>query len=299
MDNLDFEYYTPLEIEKISFIQMPKILFSNPIFKKLSTDAKVLYSFMQDRFRLSKKNNWIDDHNRVYIYFTHEEIREVFDIGKDKVIKLMKELEEYNLIERKKQGMGKPTIIYVKNCHSHKKIAENPWYTKRSEKPTSRSLKNRSQEVGKTDPNNNNINNTYINNIYNNQSINQNILDNKEETIDKMDYTIKLQENLELNNLDEEEYKSVYQVYKIMCDVLEMDFREKILINNTPVSIGLVQKRFLNEITLDHVQYVLDCIKEQEDVRNIRKYLISSLYNSVGTMDMYYENKVFNDLYLK
>ena len=151
MKNIEFEYYTPTEAEKISFIQIPKILFSNPIFKKLSTDSKVLYSFMMDRFRLSKKNNWVDSRNRVYIYFTHDEIREVFDIGRDKVIKLMKELEEYNLIERKKQGFGLPTIIYVKNCYLHQKISENPCGTNRSEKPTSRSRKNRPLDVGKTD----------------------------------------------------------------------------------------------------------------------------------------------------
>lgn len=297
MNNLDFEYYTPLEIEKISFVQIPKILFSNPIFKKLSTDAKVLYSFMQDRFRLSKKNNWIDNKNRVYIYFTHEEIREVFDIGRDKVIKLMKELEEYNLIERRKQGFGLPTMIYVKNCYSHKKIGENPWYTHRSEKPTSGSRKNRPLDIGKTDPNKNDISNNDINNIYN-QSINQNKLEiNKKEKIDKKDYVTIIQENLELELLDEKKFKRVYPIYTIMCDVLKMDFKEKILINNTLIPVSVIQKRFLNEINLNHIEYVLDCVNKQEDIRNMRKYIITSLYNSVGTIDIYYENKVYTELY--
>lgn len=308
MEELEFDYYTVSEVEKISFIQMPKILFSSPIFKKLSTDSKVLYSFMQDRFRLSKKNNWVDDKGRVYIYFTLEEIKEVFNIGNDKVSKLMKELEAYDLICRKRQGLGKPTIIYVKNCHSIKKSAEKPCEIKTSEKPKSGVPKNRNQDFGKSETNNTNINNNNINNKLYNQSINHNNINNiiskneyflsdNDKRIDMIDYDIKIKNNIELDveYLGEEKYNEVYPIYKLMCDVMRLNPSGTTNVNGDNISIGIIQKRFLNDIRLEHIQYVIECIKNTGKILNIRKYLIVSLYNSVGTIDAYYSNKVYSD----
>lgn len=96
-----------------SFYKLPKVLFSDDGYKDISTDAKVLYSLLLDRNGLSVKNGWIDNHGRYYQYFTIKECKEKLNFGHDKIIKLFKELETNGLIVRKRQGKGKPSIIYV------------------------------------------------------------------------------------------------------------------------------------------------------------------------------------------
>ena len=113
-----FNYYYSNEAEQFNFYRIPKVLFTDKRFSKLSVEAKVLYGLLLDRMSLSLKNNWIDEDNRVYIYFKLEDVQEYMDIGKDKGIKLFSELDSdkgIGLIERKKQGLGKPTMIYVMN----------------------------------------------------------------------------------------------------------------------------------------------------------------------------------------
>lgn len=87
-------------------------------FKALSCEAKVLYGLMLDRMSLSIKNRWLDSEDRVYIIFTVEEIAELMNCGTQKAVKLVKELDSNNgigLIEKKRLGLGKPNVIYVKN----------------------------------------------------------------------------------------------------------------------------------------------------------------------------------------
>lgn len=111
-----FDYFYPEQAEQFAFFRIPKALFRDRQFKNISTDAKVLYGLMLDRVSLSVKNQWIDQKGRVYIIFTLEEIMEELGCANQKATKLVVELEEKaGLIERKRQGLGKPTLIYVKN----------------------------------------------------------------------------------------------------------------------------------------------------------------------------------------
>ena len=113
---MTFNYYYKNEAEQFNFYRIPKILFTDKHFAKLSVEAKVLYGLLLDRMSLSLRNDWIDAEGKVYIYFKLEDAQECLGIGKDKCIKLFAELDKgIGLIERKKQGLGKPTMIYVKN----------------------------------------------------------------------------------------------------------------------------------------------------------------------------------------
>ena len=96
-----------------SFYKLPKALFNDDRYKSISTDAKVLYSLLLDQNSLSVKNGWIDNCGRYYQYFTINECKEKLSFGHDKIIKLFKELEINGLITRRRQGKGKPSIIYV------------------------------------------------------------------------------------------------------------------------------------------------------------------------------------------
>ena len=98
--------------------RVPKVLFTAECFRYLSCEAKVLYGLMLDRMGLSIKNRWLDEEDRVYIIFTVEEIMEMMNCKTQKATKLLKELDTENgigLIEKKRQGLGKPNVIYVKN----------------------------------------------------------------------------------------------------------------------------------------------------------------------------------------
>ena len=119
MDNgIKFDYYYGMEAEQYSFYRVPRLLIKDKRFKKLSSDAKLLYGLMLDRMSLSMKNGWFDEENRAYIYYTVENIMEDFGCSKPTCSKIMAELDDkkgIGLIERKRQGLGKPDIIYVKN----------------------------------------------------------------------------------------------------------------------------------------------------------------------------------------
>ena len=114
--SLEFDYFYGAEAEQFTFFRIPKVLFKDKRFKDMSTDAKLLYGLMLDRMGLSMRNRWIDDDNRVYIIYKMEEIIEDIGCARQKVAKLLEELDKsVGLIERKRQGLGKPNIIYVTN----------------------------------------------------------------------------------------------------------------------------------------------------------------------------------------
>lgn len=111
------DYFYGDESEQFSYFRVPRLLITSPRFKGLSTDAKLLYGMLLDRMSLSAKNGWYDEQSRVYIYYTADEIRTDMGCGNDKALKLLSELDTkkgVGLIERIKQGQGKPTKIYVK-----------------------------------------------------------------------------------------------------------------------------------------------------------------------------------------
>ena len=203
--NVEFDYFHDYESEQFAFYRIPKVLFTDDYFRNLSSDAKVLYGLMLDRMALSIKNRWIDEDNRVYIIFSLEQVMKYMNCGRDKGMKTLAELDTkkgIGLIERVKQGFGKPDIIYVKSFVLKKKPepmepetdsgelqfdevgnadlsqSEKPTCRGRknrpnvvdktdlswSEKPTYRGRECRSTEVGKTDPNNTNYNYTDISN---------------------------------------------------------------------------------------------------------------------------------------
>ncbi len=109
--NLNLDYYYGTEADQYSFYRIPKTLLTDPRYKK----AKVLYGLLLDRMSLSVKNNWMDIEKRIYIYFTLENVMCMMDCGHDKAVRLFADLDSTGLIERVKQGQGRPTRIYVKN----------------------------------------------------------------------------------------------------------------------------------------------------------------------------------------
>lgn len=113
-----FSYFQGMEGDMYQFYRIPKLLFTSEYFKNLSCEAKVLYGLMLDRMSLSIKNRWLDEEDRVYIFFSVEEIMEMLNCGRNKAVNCLKELDQetgIGLIEKKRLGLGKANVIYVKN----------------------------------------------------------------------------------------------------------------------------------------------------------------------------------------
>ena len=157
MQEIQFDYYRGMEAEQYTFYRIPKVLFTAECFKSLSCEAKVLYGLLLDRMSLSIKNRWFDEEDRVYIIFTVEEIAELMNCGTQKAVRLLKELDAdkgIGLIEKKRLGLGKPNVIYVKNFiirqtdneEREEKVAETPVNTQNGENHNSRVVKTTIQE---------------------------------------------------------------------------------------------------------------------------------------------------------
>lgn len=163
-----FAYHLGMDAEQYAFFRIPKLLITEPYFRRISTDAKLLYGLMLDRMSLSMRNGWMDDDGHVYIYFTLEEACEQLCCKTDKAVKLFAELDSakgVGLIRRVKQGLGRPAKIYVLRFmgiedepgedtpEPELPSCRNPDFgkteVKSSEKPKSGPRKIRSQDLGK------------------------------------------------------------------------------------------------------------------------------------------------------
>ena len=121
---MSFDYYYGEQSESFRFLRVPRLLFTAPQFRGLSMDAKLLYSLMLDRMCLSARNGWYDGQGRVFIYYTVMDIAEHLNCKKDKVLKLLNELDNkkgVGLIERVRQGQGRPSKIYVRQFTSQER----------------------------------------------------------------------------------------------------------------------------------------------------------------------------------
>ena len=313
--NIKFNYYYGKEAEQFSFFRIPKLLFTDSIFAKLSSDAKILYGILLDRMSLSMKNEWLDEANKVYIIFTIEEVEGTMNFGRNKAINTMKELENFGLIEKKRRGLGKPNIIYVmnflvetENAKEEKKqeiegnidnMENNPDIKfqqvsninlKKFKNQTSRSLENKSQEVSKTNSNNTNINKTeYSDTEYNNSSpippskingikegFQYQKQDWKEEEIIKI-----LKQNIEYTSLIEErpkEKEKIDLVVNLMEELIQNKTDRKI--NQNKIPYAKLKEQFLS-IKKEHIDYVLSVLDEnKKKITNLRAYLPSLLYNA-------------------
>lgn len=110
----EIDYYKNNEILENSYYQIPQELFVNSLYKeKLNSDSKILYAFLLDRLSLSQRNHWFDEFGRVYLIFTKDEVQDKLCLSEKTVTKAFKQLSNVNLIAEKRQGLGKPNLIYV------------------------------------------------------------------------------------------------------------------------------------------------------------------------------------------
>ena len=300
---VSFDYFYGTQADQYSFYRIPKALFQNDYFKNLSSDAKILYGLMLDRMSLSIKNQWFDEQNRAYIYFSIEDIMELLNCGKNKAIKSLQELDQENgigLIEKKRQGFGKTNIIYVKSfVIPDKKIAvqeDLPGTSQKFEIQTA-DEKEDATEVCKT------------NSIYNNLSYNKEndtesdqIGSSQIRSIDGMTtmqaYGSLIKENIDYDNLlisHPFEQELIQGIYELILETVLCQ-NEEILIASNWYPVQLVKSKFL-KLRYSHIEYVIECLKKNTSkVKNIKKYMLAALFNAPTTIDGYYQAEVNHDM---
>lgn len=274
-------YFTVHESEQFTFYRVPKALFTNSIYEAVSAEAKLLYGLLLDRMGLSVKNKWCDKAGHVFIYFTVNEAMEYLGCGHEKAGKLFCELEKVDLIARRKQGQGKPTVIYVKKFISDIRKSD----VLISGKQISNNLNFSSQDIGRSDVNKTDKNYSDLN--YINLSIGT----------DEMEEILK--EQIEYDIFIEREparKKKIDELISIMTDAV-CNGSDTVRISGNDLPKKKVCERFM-KLTFGHIQYILECLdKNPADIRNIRAYLLAVLYNAPVTIDSYYSALVNHDLY--
>ena len=288
-----FDYFYGAQAEQFSFYRVPKVLFTREQFKQLSAEAKILYGIMLDKLDLSVKNKWVDEKGRVYIIYTIEQIMEDMNCADQKATKLLDELEKKcGLIERKRQGLGKPNLIFVKNFitgvegsmmariqnrENHDSGAVN---ITTADYPKSRGI----------NTNHNNTENSDINPI-------QSGFD-EDGMCERNEYERYFRESLSIDvllreNLGEEE--TILGILDLMVDVCCFK-RSVIRIAGDDKPLAVVKSRFM-KLNAEHIRYVLKCLYENTTrVRNIRQYLLTALYNAPATIRPFYQAWVNNDM---
>ena len=288
-----FDYFYGAQAEQFSFYRVPKVLFTREQFKQLSAEAKILYGIMLDKLDLSVKNKWGDEKGRVYIIYTIEQIMEDMNCADQKATKLLDELEKKcGLIERKRQGLGKPNLIFVKNFITGVESSMMAQIQNR-ENHDSGAVNITTVDYPKSrgiNTNHNNTENSDINPIR--SGFDENGISERNE------YERYFRESLSIDvllreNLGEEE--TILGILDLMVDVCCFK-RSVIRIAGDDKPLAVVKSRFM-KLNAEHIRYVLKCLSENTTrVRNIRQYLLTAFYNAPATIRPFYQAWVNNDM---
>ena len=294
---MEFDYFYGQQAEQFTFYRIPKVLFTDSRFWSVSTDAKLLYGILLDRMNLSARNGWLDEHGRVYIIFTLEETMNALNCGDNKATKLYNELEKKcGLIERKRQGLGKPNLIYVKNFITGMDGSQQSRFKTREnndsgfgEIPT--------LDSGKSRGNNTDLNNTDFSDTDSipSSAFGESGSDWNGSWEQYYDY---FRENLDFEILLSR-YPNEHNLLHAILDLIVETVcsrRKLIRIASDDKPIEVVKSRLM-KLESEHICFVIDCFKSNKtEIRNVRQYLLAAIYNAPLTFDPYYDAKVRHDM---
>ena len=296
---MTYDYFYGQQAEQFSFYRIPKALFTDEAFRSISTDAKLLYGILLDRMNLSAKNGWLDKEGRVYIIFTLDEVQDSLGCGHGKAAKLLDELDgDTGLIERKRQGLGKPNLIFVKNFIS--RVRKSNFL--KSEKRTSGSSQIGVQEIPIADGSNTDFKKTdpidtdsYL--FISSEPCRTETI--RSDAAQREIYRSIIKENIDYDiiRFDRKTPQDILEeIVELMVDVVCSNAPYiRVLREEKPTEV--VKSQFL-KLNSEHIRFVMDCLEENTTkVKNMRQYLISTLYNAPLTIGNYYRSLVNHDMY--
>ncbi len=290
---MNFDYFYGQQADLFSFYRIPKILFSER-FWNISTDAKLLYGILLDRMNLSAKNGWLDEAGRVYIIFTIDEIKSSIGCAEKKSVKLLDELEKKaGLIERKRQGLGKPNLLYVKNFVSGSVDNTVERQVLNCQNDNSGMVKITTPDLSKAQGNNTNINNTefsytdpFLPSVKSGKEVDENDTYNS--------YYEYFNEQLEIEFLKQNhpyDKELIQDLFELILETTCSN-RKLIRIAGDDKPIEIVRSRMM-KLDSSHIEFVITCFHDNTTkVRNIKQYLLASLFNAPVTINGYYDSLV-------
>lgn len=291
---MSFDYFYGQQSDMFSFYRIPKILFTEDRFWNISTDAKLLYGILLDRMNLSAKNQWFDDAGRVYIIFTIDEIQSALGCRDRKATKLLDELEKKcGLIERKRQGLGKPNLIYVKNFIGSD--VERRFLNRQNH--DSGEVEITIPETSKSRCNNTDINNTEF-------SDTDSFLSSEDYGMEEErngNYAVYHQYFYEQLNMDylKNDYPYDTELLENILDLIVETVctnRKQIRIASDDKPTEIVKSRLM-KLDSEHIRFIIKCFKENTTkIHNIRQYLLAMIYNAPLTIEGYYDALVRHDM---
>ena len=289
------DYLFDVDEAQYSFVRVPKLLLQHEAYQRISSEAKLLYSLLLDRVGLSHKNGWRDKQNRIYIIYPIAEVMEEMNCGKNKAVQLLDELEQKaGLIERKRQGLGKPNLIYVKSFFRTVDNFGERHFLK-FENQTSGGPKIKPQEVSESNPTNTDNKKTDMN------QTDLSFLPGRESKRNDAyaQYEAYFREELEIPILiqgNRSEKGTLEGILDLLAETCSSK-RKTIRIAGDDKPIEIVKNRLMKLNSL-HIQYVLDCLKENTTyVRDMKQYLLTTLFNAPVTIDSYYQARVNYDMH--
>ena len=302
------DYFYGEESEQFSYFRIPRLLVRSKKFKTLSTDAKLLYGLMLDRMGLSAKHGWYDELGRVYIYYTLDEIQTDLMCGHNKAVRLLAELDTgktgFGLIERVKQGQGRPAKIYVKKFATtdvpdvplSAPISDFPdSEMQTSQKQTSRLPLLGSQNFPKREASY--LDNNYPDSSYPDPSISP---AKPPGTGDRLIERWSLKESVR-NQIEYDALCTQYAAEDVdalveLISEVQSSTADAVRLGKEQIPIEIIKERF-RQLTQMHVEYVLDCLKNTTtQINNVKAYLLTALYNAPMTMGFFYSAQVRHDL---
>ena len=288
---MTLDYFYGQAGELFSFFRIPKALFQEQRFQDLSTDAKTLYGILLDRMSLSVRNEWFDKKGRVFIIFTIEDVKRTLRCADNKATRLLRELEEFGLIERKRRGQGKPCLVYVKNfsAESSKESVKN------RDNDDSCGSKIACQDPVKSRGIKKKENKTEMNNTNLILSDESEKMKNRELLEEYFSHSLEMDLLLRLYPDDED---TLYQIVNLLVDTCATN-RKLLHIAGDDKPAEVVRSRFM-KLNADHICFVLKCLAENSSpIRNMKQYLLASLYNAPTTMQLSYQNQTNHDLAMR
>ena len=288
---MTLDYFYGQAGELFSFFRIPKALFQEQRFQNLSTDAKTLYGILLDRMSLSVKNEWFDQKGRVFIIFTIEDVKRTLRCADNKATRLLRELEGFGLIERKRRGQGKPCLVYVKNfsAESSKDSVKN------RDNDDSCGSKIACQDPVKSRGIKKKENKTEMSNTNPILSDESEKMKNRKLLEEFFSHSLEIDLLLRLYPDDED---TIYQIVDLLVDTCSTN-RKLLHIAGDDKPAEVVRSRFM-KLNADHIRFVLKCLAENSSpIRNMKQYLLASLYNAPTTMQLSSQNQTNHDLAMR
>ena len=285
---MTLDYFYGQAGELFSFFRIPKALFQEQRFQNLSTDAKILYGILLDRMSLSAKNGWRDEQGRVYIIYTVREVQKSLCCAEHKAVKLLRELEDIDLVERKRRGLGRPSLIYVKDFSSGLPKTQ----VQNCPNSNSGAIESAILEQPKSQANKTNKNNTEMSETDPFYSEEADGMSKRTQLEEYFSQSLEVELLLRLCPDDED---TIYQIVDLLVDTCATNHKLlHIAGDDKPAEV--VRSRFM-KLNADHIRFVLKCLAENSSpIRNMKQYLLASLYNAPTTMQLSYQNQTNHDL---